>query len=678
MHATTLQEYLTDYGALVADRARQAFEPLHVPSTDAAIELDLRRPMLDAQAHVVTAMVKCLNKQKAVFCSAECGTGKTQMGICAVHAHAKGKPYRAIAMVPPHLIATWQQELSAIFHPRTIDTWVLDSWSELPMLPTGKLRRPLWLIASETTMKMGPSWRPAVITDRDGILHCPDCGAPVRAKNDNGEGNLLTLKDLEKSRKRCSAEICDGETTRTCGAALWQYDNTDHCWAPCDYISKQMRGVFDYLVCDEVHQMKSENSARGVAMSMLAASVKKVIGMTGTLIGGKASHVRSLLFRLSAQSLRAEYLTWEDGLEFSRRFGRVDTVITERESSSDNRRSRGKQRTKREQEAPGILPQLYAQHLLDKCVFLSLRDVAANLPEYVEHPTPIAMNAEQSAHYEMIEDKLKKAIKDLLRKGNKQLLGPMLHCLLAWIDLPYGWDPIGYVDRKDGPHGRYVHVVQPPELDPGIVWPKEQALLNILTKARAAGRQCWTFVSYTDKHDMLARLEMVAQRAGFRAKVLRADKVPTKGRSTWIDKNAPGCDVMLSHAQPVSLGLTLFSADGRHNFPEICFFETGYNPFDLMQASRRAWRIGQRERCAVHFLYYSMTMQQRAMQLMSQKIAASKALEGQLSTEGLAAMCGEGGSLAMELARSLADNIPFTEIERTWTRIGGPELTLAQ
>ena len=37
MNCETLQEYLDRYGSLVADRARQAFEPLHVPATDAVV-----------------------------------------------------------------------------------------------------------------------------------------------------------------------------------------------------------------------------------------------------------------------------------------------------------------------------------------------------------------------------------------------------------------------------------------------------------------------------------------------------------------------------------------------------------------------------------------------------------------------------------------------------------------
>ena len=69
-------EYLDRYGPLVADRARQAFEPLHVPSTDAVVTLDLKRPMLPAQGHVVTAAVKTLRRQKSVFLCCECGWAK--------------------------------------------------------------------------------------------------------------------------------------------------------------------------------------------------------------------------------------------------------------------------------------------------------------------------------------------------------------------------------------------------------------------------------------------------------------------------------------------------------------------------------------------------------------------------------------------------------------------------
>ena len=90
-----------------------------------------------------------------------------------------------------------------------------------------------------------------------------------------------------------------------------------------------MKGVFDYLVADEVHEEKSDSSARANALGALVASCRKVIAMTGTLIGGKAGHVRSLLFRLSPKASRPRTCRGQDDMEFSRRYGRVDTIITE-------------------------------------------------------------------------------------------------------------------------------------------------------------------------------------------------------------------------------------------------------------------------------------------------------------------------------------------------------------
>lgn len=680
MNCTTLKEYLDRYGPLVADRAKQAFEPLHVPVTDPVIKLELHRPMLPAQAHVVTAAVKTLRKQKAVFLCCECGTGKSQMGACTVHAHAGDKPYRAIVMCPPHLVETWKLELERVFHENTVEVQVLESWTELLAYPREKPARSRWLIMGETVAKNGPYWQPAAVKDRRGVLRCPDCGAQLRGKA-SGEGNFLTMKDLDRSRKRCSAEVIvdldkDGNpVTRPCGAALWQYVGRDAIWAPADYIHKHMKGIFDYLVCDEVHEEKSESSARANALGALVASCRKVIAMTGTLIGGRAGHVRSLLFRLCPQSLRAEHLTWEDDMEFSRRYGRVDTITTEKpRAADDNRRSNGKSTTKRQVEQPGIMPTLYGRHLIGNTIFLNLKDVATNLPHYDEQPIAVRMSSGLEEPYRKMEGDLKEAVAKLLRRGNHQLLSGMLHGLLAYPDYPYDWEPIGYVD-KPGLAGRFMLVTTPPSLDRSTLWPKERRLLEILTQEKAEGRQSWIFCVYTSTHPVLGRLEKVVKHAGFTVKVLDADKVSTRNRSAWIARNALGTDVLISHPQPVRTGLTLFDASGAYNFPSLVFYETGYDLFTLRQASRRSWRIGQKHPCRVYYLYYQGTMQARAMALMAQKLEASLALEGQFSAEGLAAMSSDGGSLTMELAKSLVENLDFGDVDRVWghQRVNGPK-----
>ena len=112
-------------------------------------------------------------------------------------------------------------------------------------------------------------------------------------------------------------------------------------------------------------------------------------------------------------------------------------------------------------------------------------------------------------------------------------------------------------------------------------------------------------------------------------------------REEWIAHHAPQLDVVVSHPRLVETGLELFDKQGRHNFATLCFYESGYNLFTLRQASRRSWRIGQKEACRIAYFYYEGTMQDRALALMAKKLTAAEALEGKFSSEGLVAMAGE-------------------------------------
>src|SRR5207248_4700814 len=120
---------------------------------------------------------------------------------------------------------------------------------------------------------------------------------------------------------------------------------------------------------------------------------------------------------------------------------------------------------------------------------------------------------------------------------------------------------------------------------------------------------------FTDKHDVQGRLESLLKQAGLQVGILRAS-VPLSQREAWIADHAPHLDVVVSHPRLVETGLDLFDKSGRHNFPTICFYETGYNLFTLRQASRRSWRIGQRAACRIVYFFYKGTMQERAMALM--------------------------------------------------------------
>lgn len=140
-------------------------------------------------------------------------------------------------------------------------------------------------------------------------------------------------------------------------------------------------------------------------------------------------------------------------------------------------------------------------------------------------------------------------------------------------------------------------------------------------------------------------------------------------RLGWIEKEGKRADIVISHPQLVQTGVDFFGKKpGSHNFNAIVFYQTGYNPFTMQQASRRAWRIGQAKDCRVYYLHYAATMQQRAMALMARKMAAMIALDGKLDAEGLAAMA-EDGSAALALARSISNAIDADDIQRNWVKV---------
>jgi len=81
----------------------------------------------------------------------------------------------------------------------------------------------------------------------------------------------------------------------------------------------------------------------------------------------------------------------------------------------------------------------------------------------------------------------------------------------------------------------------------------------------------------------------------------------------------------------------------------------GHLPYYVLrQASRRSWRIGQRQPVEVTFLAYAGTLQAEALGLVAAKTRASLMIEGELPEEGLAALDGDGSDVYLALARRLA------------------------
>ena len=160
------------------------------------------------------------------------------------------------------------------------------------------------------------------------------------------------------------------------------------------------------------------------------------------------------------------------------------------------------------------------------------------------------------------------------------------------------------------------------------------------------GRKVHVFAVYTRTRDVTRRLERILQDEGMRVAVLTSDVKPEL-REAWYERQSrQGVQVVIGHPKLCCLGLDLLE------YPDLFFWETGYSLYTLRQASRRSWRIGQREEVTVKYFAYANTAQETCLRLMGRKLLVSLAMEGKFSTEGLQAV-GEDDDLLMAMAREL-------------------------
>ena len=285
---------------------------------------------------------------------------------------------------------------------------------------------------------------------RDSIC-CPGCFEQVRDK----EGLPVLLRELEKKRMKCP--LCD--------RALWQPMVQEHqVKCPCpkctgipgktpryrnrryalaEYVKKRMKGFFDLLIADEVHEYKGRGTAQGIAAGNLAQICGKSLTLTGTLTGGYSSTLFHLLYRFTPE-IRNEFKhndqsRWIDRYGFRLRKYRKKAGNDDPYEHGRGSGRRGYRTT--EKETPGLAPAALF-HIIGNTVFLRLHDVTDKLPPYEELILVQDMSRNideetgysQKMAYQKLYRKLRKALQEALSQGSTRLLAAYLQSLLAYPD----------------------------------------------------------------------------------------------------------------------------------------------------------------------------------------------------------------------------------------------------
>lgn len=669
----------------MAEKLKEDNVPVFIPGERSTIARSVRKmcsgkkktPYL-AQMEVICAIIKGFFLKRALAIVAEMGCGKSLMAAFVVWClrMVLGHTPRTLVLCPGTLISTWVREFEAIFGdtvkivdmngPDAIS--LLSGLREEPVIP----EKPEVWICGLYRMKTAAQWRASYFVKRTwertdyedeyGTLHqnavvkvetpiCPRCSEP-----------LLNLTKTRRNRCPKCHEPLWGPVNHNGGlaGAIGKKSGesrtsrpSERAYAPVNYIRKFLPGHFHLLLVDEVHKCKGSATIQGAVLGQLASAIEKSLVLTGTLSGGKASDIFSLLQRVFALNYskgeRRRRLPHYHGLtEFVEEYGCLERVHTQFDDDPVTGRATPDERHVIER--PGLSPQIFRRFFADCCAFMRIADIASEMPGYEEILEIIPMDDEVKEAYEKFEPELRREVSAALYKGDSKVLGQMIHSLLAYPDMPQ--KEVQVLNRD------YDVVATAPSLDIEMT-AKDRRLVEIVQDAKDRGRQVLIYAEYTGKWKADHHLVQFLESAGLRPLILNSG---ANDRLEWIERmmGTGNYDCCITHVKKVELGLNLY------NFPTIVFWQTTQSVYMLRQACRRSWRPGQTEDVEVYFLINEGTMQEKQMSLIASKLHAALILEGELTENGLVALSNLGDSMTIELAKALVGELEVGSLEETF------------
>lgn len=262
---TGLNDYLSLFGSMLANKIQQKFRPKFIPGTDLysnyLMNLDdyihhKGVELYAAQMAVIQASAKNFDINKHGFIVGEMGSGKSIMtgSTFYVSNSNKNKGFNAMIMCPSHLVEKWKSEMEK-YIPNT-KGYIIHNLDELLAIED-KLRNRnraenMFVIMSKEIAKLGYDLRPAAIWSRSKqCFVCPECGQPLY-KEENRQlspySNRKTkikvkLTELDFLKQYSYNVVCSNEVkvwnddkkcyeNEKCNCKLWTTLNRDedHGW----------------------------------------------------------------------------------------------------------------------------------------------------------------------------------------------------------------------------------------------------------------------------------------------------------------------------------------------------------------------------------------------------------------------------------------------------------------
>jgi hypothetical protein len=316
MEATDIYGYLRAQANELGSRILEMYPPLQSTTDEVPSELStlLRRP-LPAQAIAIGGLAKHFRSSRAGRIVAECGAGKTYMALGLAHVL---QARTILVMCPSHLGRKWAREAiqtipfvrtfliedmrnggdprqpHGVLEVRLRKGRVVYEGMHLSLAELRRLGRAGWMervprcsvfIIPKDKGKLS-FWRHAFLTAKcgpelGGVIN-PDTGVSI----ENPEGGRRTRLDFDNLK--INEQIERSQDGTTVFSPLWQADGSKiQRMAPVEFIGRYLKGWFDLAIADELHQLAGD-TAQGNALGVLARAGRRLVALTGTLMGGYA------------------------------------------------------------------------------------------------------------------------------------------------------------------------------------------------------------------------------------------------------------------------------------------------------------------------------------------------------------------------------------------------------
>lgn len=409
------------------------------------------------------------------------------------------------------------------------------------------------------------------------------------------------------------------------------------------YIRKHMNHCFDYLICDEVHQLASD-SKRGEAFGTVIGACWKTICLTGTLSNGYAKGLFHLLFRTQTKKMLERGYTHDDITKFNNDYGVVErkeihtgTLFTD---SRGRQSLNGIRKKKERKELPGISQVLVADFLINNLVAVKKEDIREDLCEYTETPVGVKMDDELATAYNSILERVSELVTTANGGVRNQTRRAVKHAVLTanmFLDQPFG------LDTRRVDNGESI------ELSDKTIRNKETELIRIAKKHKDEGEKMLIYVEFSQSLNIASRLSELLRDNDVNAIVM--PKMAPAKRQKWLTNLAKEgeVDAVIMNPAEVDVGVNLL------DYTTIIFYETGTELTKIRQASQRSNRINQEHPVSVYFMYYENSVQEDILGAISQKLTASKSIEGDFSESALQSMT-EDTDITMKIAKSIVNN----------------------